>query len=93
LITFVSFTANGNSITIPPGAFEFENNRINDYVPLYRKVRNGYVSIWNFGHKKRPDEFARPLVGLDGGDEGIRTLDLSVANAALSQLSYIPTGA
>ena len=25
-----------------------------------------------------------------GGDEGIRTLDLSVANAALSQLSYIP---
>ena len=27
-----------------------------------------------------------------GGDEGIRTLDLSVANAALSQLSYIPTG-
>ena len=27
---------------------------------------------------------------LFGGDEGIRTLDLSVANAALSQLSYIP---
>ena len=26
-----------------------------------------------------------------GGDEGARTLDLSVANAALSQLSYIPT--
>ena len=26
-----------------------------------------------------------------GGDEGIRTLDLGVANAALSQLSYIPT--
>ena len=25
-----------------------------------------------------------------GGDEGIRTLDLGVANAALSQLSYIP---
>ncbi len=25
-----------------------------------------------------------------GGDEGIRTLDFSVANAALSQLSYIP---
>ena len=24
-------------------------------------------------------------------DEGIRTLDLGVANAALSQLSYIPT--
>jgi hypothetical protein len=27
-----------------------------------------------------------------GGREGIRTLDLSVANAALSQLSYAPTG-
>jgi hypothetical protein len=26
-----------------------------------------------------------------GGDEGNRTLDLGVANAALSQLSYIPT--
>ena len=25
-----------------------------------------------------------------GGDEGVRTLGLSVANAALSQLSYIP---
>jgi hypothetical protein len=27
-----------------------------------------------------------------GGREGIRTLGLSVANAALSQLSYAPTG-
>jgi hypothetical protein len=26
-----------------------------------------------------------------GGDEGARTPDLGVANAALSQLSYIPT--
>jgi hypothetical protein len=30
---------------------------------------------------------------LGGGDEGIRTLDLCVANAPLSHLSYIPTGA
>ncbi len=29
--------------------------------------------------------------GVFGGREGIRTLDLSVANAALSQLSYAPT--
>jgi hypothetical protein len=29
--------------------------------------------------------------GLAGGDEGIRTLDLCVANAPLSHLSYIPT--
>jgi hypothetical protein len=28
--------------------------------------------------------------GMAGGREGIRTLDLSVANAALSQLSYAP---
>ena len=28
-----------------------------------------------------------------GGDERIRTADLRVANAALSQLSYIPTKA
>ena len=28
---------------------------------------------------------------LDGGDEGIRTLDLSDANRTLSQLSYAPT--
>ncbi len=28
--------------------------------------------------------------GVSGGREGIRTLDLSVANAALSQLSYAP---
>ncbi len=26
------------------------------------------------------------------GDEGIRTLDLRIANAALSQLSYVPVG-
>ena len=27
---------------------------------------------------------------MDGGDEGIRTLDLSDANRTLSQLSYAP---
>ncbi len=29
-------------------------------------------------------------IPINGGREGIRTLDLSVANAALSQLSYAP---
>ena len=29
---------------------------------------------------------------VDGGDNGDRTHDLCIANAALSQLSYIPTG-
>ena len=28
----------------------------------------------------------------DGGDEGDRTLDLRIANATLSELSYVPTG-
>ena len=28
----------------------------------------------------------------NGGDEGARTPDLGIANAALSQLSYIPIG-
>lgn len=28
----------------------------------------------------------------NNGDDGIRTRDLSVANAALSQLSYVPMG-
>lgn len=32
----------------------------------------------------------RRLYTLNGGDDGIRTHDLCVANAALSQLSYIP---
>ena len=33
----------------------------------------------------------RPVVLGSGGDEGDRTPDLSIANAALSHLSYIPT--
>src|SRR6185295_6827090 len=39
-------------------------------------------------NKKRPERI-RP--GDDGGDEGDRTLDLRIANATLSQLSYVPT--
>ena len=30
-------------------------------------------------------------MGGTGGDEGDRTLDLRIANATLSQLSYVPT--
>ena len=47
--------------------------------------------------KKRHLEIARYFEGdasqrllVDGGSEGARTLDLRVANAALSQLSYEP---
>ncbi len=40
----------------------------------------------------RPTEKTRRLAGflIFGGDEGDRTPDLGIANAALSQLSYIP---
>ncbi len=34
--------------------------------------------------------FGNSEVEVDGGDNGDRTHDLCVANAALSQLSYIP---
>lgn len=42
-------------------------------------------------HEIRAFSIGSDIVGLGfGGDEGDRTPDLSVANAALSQLSYIP---
>ena len=44
---------------------------------LYQETKMGYGNLRN------------PLI-LFGGDEGDRTPDLSVANAALSQLSYTP---
>ena len=41
--------------------------------------------------ERRNEEWAgRPGVGEGGGDGGIRTPGLRIANAALSQLSYIP---
>ncbi len=40
--------------------------------------------------KKKQQVGVLPVV-IFGGDRGIRTPDLSDANAALSQLSYIPT--
>ena len=33
----------------------------------------------------------QPGFGIDGGDEEDRTPDLRIANATLSQLSYVPT--
>ena len=46
-----------------------------------------YESMHSFLTRKRPT--AGALI-LHGGDEGIRTLGLCLAKAALSQLSYIP---
>ena len=37
-----------------------------------------------------PPAIVSPAARLDDGDEGIRTLDLRIANATLSQLSYVP---
>ena len=43
-----------------------------------------YSNKWQFYNKER--------IGFGpGGDEGDRTPDLGIANAALSHLSYIPT--
>ncbi len=39
----------------------------------------------------RPEEAGLDSGGGGGGPQGARTLDLRVANAALSQLSYNPT--
>ena len=41
--------------------------------------------------KNKADE--EPSALKIGGDEGDRTLDLGIANAALSQLSYVPRAA
>ena len=46
--------------------------------------------VWNGNnHNQQPQR----VLGIipDGGDRGIRTPDLCDANAALSQLSYIPS--
>jgi hypothetical protein len=45
-----------------------------------RTISEACAEIWT-EHKRKKN----------GGDEGARTPDLSIANAALSQLSYIPT--
>ena len=41
-------------------------------------------------HAKGPDNLSCPGPHIPGGDEGIRTLGLCHATAALSQLSYVP---
>ena len=48
-----------------------------------------FVSAFRF-RLVRVGEYATKR-GLFGGDEGDRTPDLGIANAALSHLSYIPT--
>lgn len=49
--------------------------------------------IYRFGgNKKARSAYCKTRKFYIGGLEGNRTLDLCVANAALSQLSYIPTG-
>ncbi len=47
------------------------------------------VELWVIGH----DPTGRSNRNKSGGGKGIRTLDPSVANAVLSQLSYAPTQA
>ena len=49
----------------------------------------GEIPVGGTEHKKTPP--VRAAVGVFGGADGDRTHDLSIANAALSQLSYGPT--
>ena len=51
---------------------------------------NRMANDWSNQKSKGRGSTAAPLI-CSGGDEGDRTPDLSVANATLSQLSYIPT--
>ena len=53
------------------------------YPLSYGGVRLGYLKAVN-------GQWVEGAEGSDGGDEGDRTPDLRIANAALSQLSYIP---
>ena len=65
-------------------------------VSIVKILINLIVCPWTNGNKK-PAISNGFLTSLDflglsfGGDEGDRTPDLGIANAALSQLSYIPT--
>jgi hypothetical protein len=54
------------------------------------KVGASRVTRQGSPQNEQADGDRRP--GVTGGDEGDRTLDLRIANAALSQLSYVPTG-
>ena len=42
------------------------------------------------GKGKNKADAEQSARSIGGGDEGDRTLDLGIANAALSQLSYVP---
>gem|GEM_PF-738429 len=58
--------------------------------------RTNIERIYRFLVEESPTEgfnnLACPCFLVSGGDNGDRTHDLCIANAALSQLSYIPTG-
>ena len=72
------------------------NSYTETYTKETRKRSNGYGQmdarffLENQGKIKNPRTYT-DVCGLDfGGDEGDRTPDLCIANAALSQLSYTP---
>ena len=65
------------------------------YTQTHRILLNPIARLWTNDNKK-PAISNGFFTSLDflglclGGDEGDRTPDLGIANAALSQLSYIP---
>jgi hypothetical protein len=57
-------------------------------------VNSRRLQLTHCGSSVDPDEIRiveHELIHYYGGDEGDRTPDLGIANAALSHLSYIPT--
>lgn len=50
------------------------------------------VLIVHLKTKKSQSKYALRFFCFAGGDDGDRTHDLNIANVALSQLSYIPSG-
>src|ERR1700687_897316 len=72
-------------------ATRFRNFTLTNALCL-RLDANGHQMVCRRGQSKGRRVLPDGLGCLCGGDEGDRTLDLRIANAALSQLSYVPTG-
>jgi hypothetical protein len=57
-------------------------------------LASGFTFLGNVRKDKQKGPDSRQALNSTvffGGDEGDRTLDLRIANATLSQLSYVPT--
>ena len=60
--------------------------KLGSFLPNDRLHKNSYTLRWGFCYLVNQERFV-----VVGGDEEDRTPDLRIANATLSQLSYVPT--